>query len=155
MDFKIIDEKENSLFERKEIKIKIDAVSAPSREEVRKALSEKYSVPEENIKVLNILGSFGTRFFEVNAHLYKTKEKMQEVEHLRKRDKLPEKTEEKPEEETKQSETSIEQSPEEVVEEKKEEKSSTDEPSEVKEKPVETGAEEKSSEERKEEVKTE
>ena len=67
MDLKIINEKQNPLFDRKEILATIIENSAPQRQEIIQALSQKYSVPFNALRVLTIKGSFGTNEFTINA----------------------------------------------------------------------------------------
>ena len=46
-NFNIIEQKENPLFKRKEIKFSVDAEITPSHTDTRKIISEKFSIPEE------------------------------------------------------------------------------------------------------------
>lgn len=62
-NFKLIEEKENPLFNRREIKFSVDAKVTPSNVEVGKFISEKFSSPLETIKIKNILGRFGSNSF--------------------------------------------------------------------------------------------
>src|SRR3989344_3161577 len=80
MSIKIIEEKENPLFNRKEIKGSIKNEIAPSKVEVEKSISEKYSTPTANIAIRKILGKFGSKDFEITAMVYKTKEKKEKIE---------------------------------------------------------------------------
>jgi len=68
--FKIIEEKENPLFRRKEIKASMDSEVSPSEAEVLKNLSEKFSAPAENIKIKKISGKFGSKNFTITANIY-------------------------------------------------------------------------------------
>jgi len=79
-NFKIIGEKENLLFKRKEIKFTIDAEVTPSRAEVEKLISEKFSTQPENIKIKNILGKFGSKTFTVSVNIYASKEDKESIE---------------------------------------------------------------------------
>ena len=74
MEFKPVVEKENPLFKRKEIEGTISAEVTPKREDVTQMLSEKYSVPVENIVVDTIDGRFGAKEFIIVAQLYESKE---------------------------------------------------------------------------------
>ncbi|MEN7982047.1 MAG: hypothetical protein ABFQ65_01210 [Nanoarchaeota archaeon] len=73
MDLKIIEEKENLLFNRKEIKLEIESNITPSHVDVKKLISEKYSINSENIKINYIKGKFGVKKFLVLAKIYKSK----------------------------------------------------------------------------------
>lgn len=83
---KINHEKDNLLFKRKEIELDIESAVAPSREEVAKFLSEKYSKPQENIKIKNILGKFGTNTFTVSSNIYDSFEDKEKVELKKKKE---------------------------------------------------------------------
>ena len=117
-NFKIIKEKENSLFKRKEIQASVDADSTPSHLEVLNFISEKFSCPKENIKIKGILGGFGTQTFKLIINIYKSKQDKDAVELKKKREIENEKKEniEESKEETKPEETK-----EEIVEETKSE----------------------------------
>lgn len=73
-NFKILEEKENHLFNRKEIKLSVEAEVTPSNSEVEKFISEKLSVPVENIKIKKISGKFGSKTFTIIINIYNSKE---------------------------------------------------------------------------------
>lgn len=87
MDLKIIQEIKNPLFNRKEIQGIIKADFPPSRAEAAKALSEKYSVPSDAIRVLEIKGKFGVKEFNLKATVYSTKEERDKLETMSKKEK--------------------------------------------------------------------
>ena len=60
-NYKIIEEKENALFNRKEIKASVDAKVTPSTKEVIALIAEKFSITEDAIKIQTILNKFGTQ----------------------------------------------------------------------------------------------
>ena len=101
-NFKLIEEKENPLFNRKEIVFELNAKVTPSREEVGKLILEKFSTQIENVKIKKIHGTFGSNNFNVVTFIYKSEQDKNNVERKRKKDDLIK--------------------PKEVVEEKKEEK---------------------------------
>ena len=74
MELKIIEEKENPLFNRKESQLRIQAKITPSRAEVAKSVSEKFSTSIENIEIKKIAGKFGSNFFNINVFIYDSKE---------------------------------------------------------------------------------
>jgi len=80
MEAEIINETENPLFNRKEIQLSLKAGTTPSREEVAKIISEKFSIPVENIKIKKILGKFGSKVFTVIANLYASEEDKNKTE---------------------------------------------------------------------------
>ena len=86
MDFKIISEIENPLFNRKEIEGEIHSEVTPSREEVTKIISEKFSAPSETIKIRTIKGKFGQKVFLIVANIYKSKEDKDKIENKKKKD---------------------------------------------------------------------
>lgn len=127
MEIKIINEFENKLFGRKEIKGTLDLERTPSRFEVLEFFSKKYSVPLENIKVKEIKGKFGVKIFDVKVNIYDSKEDKEKFEVKKKKEtdiekRLEEeaKAKEAPKED---SEEGSEEKSEEVQEVKNEEKS--------------------------------
>jgi ribosomal protein S24E len=89
-EIKITEERENALFNRKEIKGFIEAEVVPSRIETSKILSEKFKVPSENIKIKKIVGKFGSKTFSVEANIYSSKQDKDSIE-LKKKKEEPEK----------------------------------------------------------------
>ena len=82
----IIEEKQNPLFDRKEIKAEIEAEITPSREDILKMLSEKFSTKQENIKIKSILGKFGSRIFTIQANIYNSKQEKDKMEIKKKKE---------------------------------------------------------------------
>lgn len=116
-NFKILEEKENPLFNRKEIKFSVDAQVTPSNADVEKFISEKFSAQPEAIKIKGIHGGFGSKTFTISANIYKTREDLEKTEPKQKEETKPEeKPVEVPKEEIKE-EKSIEEKPEEKKEE--------------------------------------
>ena len=74
MDLKIIEEKTNPLFNRKELQLKVQAKIIPSRAEIGKLISEKFSTPLENIEIKKISGKFGSNSFDIITFIYESKE---------------------------------------------------------------------------------
>lgn len=123
MGLKITEEKENALFNRKEIKGFIDSEVVPSRIETSKILSEKFKVPWENIKIKKIVGKFGSKTFSVEANIYSSEQDKDSIE-LKKKKEMPEKKTE----ETADKEKAKQEQPEEQPEQKpSEEKPQEDE----------------------------
>ncbi|MEM4325921.1 MAG: hypothetical protein QXU40_01315 [Candidatus Pacearchaeota archaeon] len=87
MRLKTIDEKENPLFKRKEVKCVLECPSIPSRSNIINFLSEKFSIPKENIKIRKISGRFGTNLVDVEAALYSCKEEKKRLEILKKKER--------------------------------------------------------------------
>ena len=86
MELKITEEKENALFGRKEIKGHVRSEISPSKAEISKSLSEKFSMPAENIKIKEIKGKFGTKIFNIEANVYSSKKDKDEIELKKKRE---------------------------------------------------------------------
>ncbi len=91
MELQISEEKNNALFKRKEITATAEAESTPSREEVLKVLTEKFSVPVENIKIKGIHGKFGSKTFNIQANIYEFAEDKETIEIKKKKETVPEK----------------------------------------------------------------
>ena len=85
-DFKLIEEKENPLFKRREIEFSVNANITPSNAEVGKFISEKFSAPLENIKIKKISGRFGSHSFRVTTNVYASKEDKESIERKSKKD---------------------------------------------------------------------
>lgn len=90
-EIKLTSEKENQLFKRKEIKGFINSEKSPSREEISKLLSEKFSIPLANVKIKKIRGNFGSKTFNIEANLYHSKEESDAVELKKKKETAMEK----------------------------------------------------------------
>lgn len=86
MEIEITEQKENALFNRKEIKAKIKSESTPSKDEVKKIIAEKLSSPEDGIRIMYIKGKFGVKEFEVSAHVYDSKEQRDATEKMSKKE---------------------------------------------------------------------
>ena len=79
-ELKIIQETENPLFNRKEIKASIERDVTPSNKDIENLISEKFSTQSENIKINKIKGSFGSKNFIIVASIYNSKEDKDNVE---------------------------------------------------------------------------
>lgn len=75
---KVIEERENLFFERKELKIILEhtGASTPPKEQLIKELAEKYSVPAEHIVVDFISSKKGVSSSEASVKIYKEKPKV-------------------------------------------------------------------------------
>ena len=91
MEIKVIEEKENRFFKRKEVKIFIHSEKAPSREEASNILSKKFSVPSTSVKIKKIRGNFGSKTFNIEANLYSSKEEKDSIELKKKKETAMEK----------------------------------------------------------------
>ena len=113
MQLEITQQNENALFKRKEVQAIAKANSIPSKEEVKKVLSEKLSSPEEGIRIMYIKGKFGIKEFEISAHVYASKQDRDATEKMSKKEKEAEKKAEEakavPEENTSQEQSANEE----------------------------------------------
>jgi len=107
-NFRLIEEKENPLFNRKEVVFEVRAKITPNRSEVKKLISEKFSTKDENIKIKKIHGRFGSNNFNVTSFIYKSEEDKNKIEPKTKKDMM-QKTEETNQEEKVQEETKNEE----------------------------------------------
>lgn len=96
---KIIEDKNNSLLRRREVKVIIESEKNPSMQDAGKLISEHFKCKEENILIKQIKGKFGRNTFLISANLYNSKEEKEKTEPKRKEKK--EKAGEKPAEEKK------------------------------------------------------
>jgi len=87
MEFKKIKEKNNPLFNRKEIQFSINSDISPNKNEVKKIISEKFSTPLEAVAVKKIHSKFGSKMFVIDASLYSSKEYKDKIEPKKKEKK--------------------------------------------------------------------
>ena len=80
MNIKIIDEKKNPLFNRKEIVLEVKSEITPSRSEIEKIVSEKFKTSSETFKIKKIQGRFGSKTFKINVNVYSSKEEKEDIE---------------------------------------------------------------------------
>jgi len=87
MELKIIKEEQNPLFNRKEIVATTPKInSSPKKQEIIQTLSEKYSIPTDALRILDIKGKFGTNDFTIRANLYPSNEERNNYERLTKKE---------------------------------------------------------------------
>ncbi len=91
MKLEILQERNNPLLRRKELDaLIIYESSTPKRDDVRKAVAEKYGVDAERVIVEKMESLFGTRSARAHIHVYDTVEdaKRYERKHILKRHAL-------------------------------------------------------------------
>jgi ribosomal protein S24E len=86
MTLKILEEKNNALFKRREIKAVITSEITPSRNSILELLSKKFDIPVENIKIKGIRGNFGVNNFNIEANIYDSKQEKDLVELKKKKE---------------------------------------------------------------------
>ncbi len=89
MTLKILHEKINLLFNRKEVKATIESEKTPSHVEILELLSKKFNSSPENIKIKKIGGNFGVKNFSIEANIYNSKEEKDIVELKKKKEVAP------------------------------------------------------------------
>lgn len=72
METKIIEKKNNPLFNREEVVLEVVSNVSPSNSSVAKLIAEKFSSSEDKVKIKGIYGNFGTHVFTIHANVYKT-----------------------------------------------------------------------------------
>lgn len=126
-NFKVIEKKENPLFNRKEVFFEVQADITPSRLETSKFFSKKFSTPIENIKIKSINGKFGSNIFSGSVFIYNSEEDKNRVEIKKKKDEKmkealkPKEPEKEPKKEEEKVEKKVAESKEELKKEEKEE----------------------------------
>ncbi len=79
-NFKILHQKENPLFNRKEVEVSIEANVAPKMQEAEEFIAKHFTSHHENIKIIKIKGNFGSKRFIITAKIYHTKEDKDKTE---------------------------------------------------------------------------
>ena len=135
---KTIEDKENFLFNRKEVKIIVKAEKNPSYKEAENSISEQFKTNKENIVIKHVKGKFGRNTFLISAFIYKTAEDKEKFEPKKKQE---EKKSEEKQEETKPAEeepTQPQPKPEQAEEKKEEIKPEEKKPTEEETKDLKT-----------------
>lgn len=123
MEFKIISDIENNLFNRREIEGEIYTDVAPKREEVADTLADALKVPAEKIKIKTIMAKFGSRVFVVVANIYDSEEIKNNIERQSKKEKaIEEKRKKQIEESVKEDKPTESQETEPIAEQQTEDK---------------------------------
>lgn len=80
METKVINEKQNNLFKRKEVLFEIESDSTPSYPDMENLASKKFSTLKENVKVKGIRGKFGSKKFAISIFIYDSEQDKNEIE---------------------------------------------------------------------------
>ncbi len=94
-NLKILKQKENPLFNRKEIEISIETDVAPKLQEAETFIAKEFSSHTDNIKVKKIKGNFGSKKFIITANVYHSKEHKDKTEPRKEKKQAEAKSEEK------------------------------------------------------------
>ncbi len=73
-EIKIINEKTNPLFNRKEVELLVSADSNPKTKEAEELVAKQFSSNLENVKIKKISGNYGIKKFTITANIYDSKE---------------------------------------------------------------------------------
>jgi ribosomal protein S24E len=91
MTTEIIEQTENPLFKRKELRILAKNKTTPSADEASKIVADLVSTDQENIKVKKIEGKFGVNHFIITANAYSSIEDKEQGERKTKQEIAAEK----------------------------------------------------------------
>jgi len=89
---KIIEEKDNFLMNRKEVKVVVEAGKNPSYDEALNLISEKFKIVPELVVIKSVKGKFGRNTFLISAFIYKSKEDKERFERKKKEKKAIQET---------------------------------------------------------------
>ena len=76
----ILEDKENFLMDRREVKVEVDAEKTPSFVEASEMLTKEFKVDKDLICIKKIEGRFGTQNFIISAFIYKDKQAKERFE---------------------------------------------------------------------------
>jgi len=80
MEAKILEQKENPLMGRKEVFLEAEKETPFSKAEAEQLISEKFSVPAENIAIKKIMGNFGAKSYRLTANIYNSQKEKDKTE---------------------------------------------------------------------------
>lgn len=81
-----VKEKENKLFNRKEIIMIVEAATVPKTSEALTEVAKKFSVHEDCVKINGVYGKFGVQSFEIKANVYHSKQDKDKIERKTKKE---------------------------------------------------------------------
>ncbi|MBS3084604.1 hypothetical protein J4411_01705 [Candidatus Pacearchaeota archaeon] len=79
MEIKLVEEKKNPLFSRREIVFQVKSNVVPSHEEIKNLLKEKFSFNPHLVRTKKIEGKFGAKIFDVLVNVYDSKEEFKRI----------------------------------------------------------------------------
>ncbi|PIU21575.1 MAG: hypothetical protein COT15_01630 [Candidatus Diapherotrites archaeon CG08_land_8_20_14_0_20_34_12] len=81
MDVRILDENDNKVLKRKEIKFEVHGLkTSPSRKDLIKKIAALKNAKEENVIIGKILHKFGETKIKADARIYANKEDLKKIE---------------------------------------------------------------------------
>ena len=78
--FKIITQKENPAFNRKEVEVHVETSITPKISEAAEFIAKEFSSNTENVKIKKIKGRFGSNVFIITANIYSVQEDKDKIE---------------------------------------------------------------------------
>ncbi len=101
--FDIIEDKNNEVLNRKEVKIIVEAEKNPGLVRAAELISSQFKASKELIAIKKVAGKFGRNTFLIEAFIYKSKEDKEKIEPKKKsKEKQEGQTEQGKQEEKKQ-----------------------------------------------------
>lgn len=79
-EVKILNQRENPLFNRKEVELLIMNEVTPKNREAEEIVAKEFSSDVENVKIKKISGYYGLNKFKISANIYKSKEYKNKIE---------------------------------------------------------------------------
>lgn len=79
-NIQIVKEKQNPLFQRKEVELLVNSEVTPKITEAEEMVAKKFSSNPENIKIKKVSGMYGVKRFTILANIYDSKELKEKVE---------------------------------------------------------------------------
>ena len=77
MDVSVLDDNENKLFDRRELRIRaVYEGKTPTRDEIRESVCKKLNLSPETFDIIRIDQEYGIQESEIVAYSYKSKESM-------------------------------------------------------------------------------
>ena len=76
----IVSQKENPLFNRKEVELNVEANVSPKISEAEEAVAKEFSTNQENVKIKKVNGKYGSNKFLITANIYSSKEDKEKIE---------------------------------------------------------------------------
>jgi len=77
---KILSEKKNPVFNRREIEVNAVMDVSPKIKEAEELIGKEFSADAENVKIKKIKGRFGSNDFVITANIYSSKEEKDKIE---------------------------------------------------------------------------
>jgi len=83
----ILKQKENPLFNRKEVEVSVEKDVAPKMQEASEFIAKEFSSHADHVKIKKIKGRFGSNKFIISASIYHSKDDKDNIEPKSKKEK--------------------------------------------------------------------